>query len=245
MPELIREPLYQQIVELLRGELAQGQWAPESRFPSERELAARFAISRTTANKVLSVLAADGLVQHRKGLGAFVAGKPLQHDMGELLSFTEKARRSGFLPETRVLAFRREEDGAWGQALYLERLRSVDGEPVIFERRWLNAALCPGLTEEMAAGSLYDALINGLGLTVACAEQRARAVAPDGRERALLGIRQGQACLRVEGRGLLADGQELWREDTLFRGDRYEIHGVLTPAGSPFGRYVPDETKGG
>jgi DNA-binding GntR family transcriptional regulator len=114
----------------------------------------------------------------------------------------------------------------------------VDDVPVIFEKRWLDAELCESLTEEMAAGSLYDAMINQLSLAVTGAEQQVRAVTPDAHERALLQIRQGQACLRVEGKGFLADGRTVWMENTLFRGDRYEIHGILSPQGGPFGRLI-------
>ena len=238
MPELIRQPLYQQIVTLLRQELAEGKYPVNSRFPSERELAARFEISRTTANKVLSVMAADGLLQHRNGIGAYVSGKPLQHDMSALISFTEKAKRSGLVPKTQVLVFEHVNHGELGEAIYIERLRTVDDVPVILEKRWLDGGICAGLTQELVTGSLYDALSNKLGVAIAYAEQRARAVSPDAHERALLHIKQGQACLRVEGKGYLADGRVIWQENTLFRGDRYEIHGLLSPAGHSFGRLI-------
>lgn len=238
MAALIRDPLYQQIVDLLRRELAEGKYPAESRFPSERELAARFGISRTTANKVLSMLMADRLLQYKKGVGAFVAGKPLEHEMNSLLSFTEQARLKGLAPETRVLRFEDARHPAFGDALYLERLRSVDGAPVIYEKRWLVKSLCSGLTLDMAAGSLYDALKNRLGIEVSSAEQRARAVSPSAEERKHLQIRQACACLRVEGRGLLAGGGVIWEENTLFRGDRYEIHGILCPSGTSSGNII-------
>ena len=237
MPDLIREPLYQQIVELLRQELAEGRYPTEGRFPSERELAARFAISRTTANKVLSMLVADGQLQYKKGVGAFVAGKALEHDMSALFSFTEKARRSGLAPTTRVLKFEEARHGQLGEGICLERLRSVDGVPVIFEQRFLAKPVCAGITRDMVEGSLYAAL-KELGIEVSHAEQRARAVSPSAEERSLLQVKQGCACLRVEGCGYLASGTVIWEENTLFRGDRYEIHGILSPSGTSTGRII-------
>jgi GntR family transcriptional regulator len=238
MPDLIREPLYQQIVDLLRRELAEGKYPSESRFPSERELAVRFEISRTTANKVLSMLVADRQLQYKKGVGAFVAGKPLEHEMSVLFSFTEKAKRNGLVPETRVLKFEESRHEELGDTIYLERLRSVDGIPVIYERRHLVWSVCRGITRNLAEGSLYEAM-KRLGIEVAYAEQRARAVSPAACERALLQIKQGCACLRVEGRGFLVDGAVIWEENTLFRGDRYEIHGILGPSGTSAGRIIP------
>lgn len=237
MPELIRDPLYQQIVDLLIKELYDGRYPPNARFPSERELAVRFNISRTTANKVLSMLVADGRLQYRKGVGAFVADKPLEHDMSAMLSFTEQARRIGLVPETRVLKFGASRHEELGETVYLERLRSVDGVPVIYERRHLALPVCAGITGSMAEGSLYDAL-KRMGVEAAYAEQHARAVSPAPEERTLLKIKQGCACLRVEGRGYLAGGSVIWAENTLFRGDRYEIHGILGPSGMQTGRII-------
>ncbi len=232
--QLNRTPLYQQIVELLRTELKEGVHPSGARFPSERDLAERFTISRTTANKVLSVLVADGTLQHRKGVGAFVQGPPLQHDMSAMLSFTEKAKRAGFAPFTKVCEFARISHVELGEAIHLVRLRMVDGTPVILENRWLSAEHCKALTEEMAAGSLYAVLSDSLHLVVGHAEQRARAVVPTSEERKIFGLRAGSACLRVEGHGYLTDGTLLWVEDTLFRGDFFDIHGTLRPDGSGF-----------
>lgn len=231
--ELNRTPLYLQIVDVLRTELTDGRHPAGARFPSERELADRFSVSRTTANKILSVLVSEGRLQHRKGLGAFVSSPQLAHDISTLLSFTEKARRSGMTPETRILAFQPEHHPDLGACLYMLRHRFADGQPVILEKRWVREPFGSRLTREMATGSLYEAFSRNLGLSVDHAEQLVRAVTPVAEERRLLGIRSGTACLRVKGRGFLADGSLLWVEDTLFRGDLFAFHASLGPAAFP------------
>ena len=225
--QLNRTPLYLQIVDLLHRELAEGRPAVGERFSSERELAERFDVSRATANKILSVLVSEGALQHRKGVGAFVSQPALEHDLSALLSFTEKARRSGHRPETLVAVFETVSHPAFGSALHLVRHRLVDGVPAILECRWLDAARCGNLTPAMAAGSLYEALSGPLGLGLGHADQRVRAVVPTAEERAVLKTRQGTACLRVTGSGYLSDGSLLWIEDTLFRGDLFEFHATL------------------
>ncbi len=225
--QLNRTPLYLQIVDLLHRELAEGHPTVGERFPSERELAERFEVSRATANKILSVLVSEGTLQHRKGVGAFVSQPELEHDLSALLSFTEKARRSGHQPETIVVVFETTPHPTFGTAVHLVRHRLVDGIPAIFERRWLDVALCGNLTPAMAAGSLYESLSGPLGLSLGHADQRVRAVVPTAEERAVLKTRQGTACLRVTGNGYLANGTLLWTEDTLFRGDLFEFHATL------------------
>ena len=59
---------------------------------------------------------------------------------------------------------------------YMERVRLKDGTPVIFERRYVAGALCPGLKEEDVSGSLYRLLGERYGLTIEGADQSIRAV---------------------------------------------------------------------
>lgn len=223
-----RDPAYLQVAAALRGELDRGEPAPGTDFASEREIASRFGVSRPTANKALARLAAEGRVLLRPGLPAAVAEAGLFHDMARLLSFDDEARAAGLDPSSRVLDFSLAEHPELGSALRLRRLRSARGTPAILEERFFPAGLCAALTPEMAAGSVYRALAE-LGLRPARAEQRALAVSPATEERELLGLPQGIACFRVLGRGFLEDGTTLWIEDTLFRGDRFEIRGSLRP----------------
>ena len=41
-----------------------GDWAPGTRIPFENDLAAFYGCARATANKALSRLARDGLIEH-------------------------------------------------------------------------------------------------------------------------------------------------------------------------------------
>lgn len=58
-----------QIVDVLRQELADGIYPVGGRFPSEYDLAERFQVHKSTANKAVSMLAAEGLLV-RGGRGA-------------------------------------------------------------------------------------------------------------------------------------------------------------------------------
>ncbi len=57
------------LIQLLRRELSEGKYPEGSRFPSENDLALRFEINKTTANRIVSCLVADGYLK-RCGLGA-------------------------------------------------------------------------------------------------------------------------------------------------------------------------------
>jgi GntR family transcriptional regulator len=66
-------PLFAQIAERLAGEIADGELAEGERVPSMNELAAFYRINPATAAKGLNLLADDGLLEKRRGIGMFVA----------------------------------------------------------------------------------------------------------------------------------------------------------------------------
>nr|WP_281380337.1 GntR family transcriptional regulator [Armatimonas rosea] len=65
-------PLYLKIYKELRTELERGLLAPQSRIPTERELAVRFSTTRITVAKALARLTQEGFLERRTGAGTFV-----------------------------------------------------------------------------------------------------------------------------------------------------------------------------
>ena len=66
-------PLFVQVADRLAGEIADGGLAEGERVPSTNELAAFYRINPATAAKGINVLADDGLLEKRRGIGMFVA----------------------------------------------------------------------------------------------------------------------------------------------------------------------------
>jgi GntR family transcriptional regulator / MocR family aminotransferase len=66
-------PLYLQIKEQLRAQIASGTLAAGSRLPSSRQLAADLGVSRITVTNAYAELEADGLIVSRTGSGTYVA----------------------------------------------------------------------------------------------------------------------------------------------------------------------------
>src|SRR6201989_3006225 len=66
-------PLFIQVADRLAGEIADGGLAEGERVPSTNELAAFYRINPATAAKGINVLADDGLLEKRRGIGMFVA----------------------------------------------------------------------------------------------------------------------------------------------------------------------------
>ena len=66
-------PLSAQLAQLLRKLIRTGQLGPGARVPSEPELADEHGVSRDTAQRALTMLAEEGLITRRRGVGSTVA----------------------------------------------------------------------------------------------------------------------------------------------------------------------------
>jgi GntR family transcriptional regulator len=233
-PRLVRTPVYQQLNQLLRDLIRDKQFTPGAQFLTEREVASRYEVSRATANKAISTLVAEGLLEFRKGAGTFLRGGRIDADLRELVSFTARAEATGAVPSTRVLSFRvasangmpRDVAGTLGAAradpvIEMERLRLADGQPLILERRWMSGLLVPGLGREDVAGSIYSVLTSRFGFAVAGCTQEFTAANLGRQDAKHLAARAGAAALLVRSTGFLADGRPLWHERTLYRPDGY------------------------
>ncbi len=73
-----RSPLYEQVVQRLRDFIDVHELKPGDRLMSERELAERLGVSRTSVRQALTVLRVQGLVEIRHGDGVYLVEPPGQ-----------------------------------------------------------------------------------------------------------------------------------------------------------------------
>jgi GntR family transcriptional regulator len=251
---LVKEPIYQQLNSHLRLLAGSGECPVGSQFLTERQICERYGVSRATANKALSNLVSEGLLEFRKGVGTFVRGRALDYNLKALVSFTDKARAAGKQPSTEVLQFEsvRAEDvlddvpetlqvGPGADLYYMERLRLADDLPVILEKRYVVAEYCPNLTPEDVRGSLYSLWTERYQLCIEGADESIRAVNTRGADARALKLRDGAAGMLIQSIGYLSGGRPLWSERTLYRGDSYEFHnrlGGIQPEGYSTGKFL-------
>ncbi len=240
---LVRQPMYQQMNEILRELLRSGEFAEGDQFLTERQIAERFQVSRPTANKVLGGMVSEGLLEFRKGVGTFVCLPRLNFDVQALISFTDNAKEAGRKPSSRVLQCRQIPASeaepevavklriASNQMIFaMTRLRLADGIPVILEKRWLPLDIFPGLTRQDLRGSFYDLCRNKFGLRVSESDQTIRAVILRGKEALTLETRSGSPAFLVSAVGY-SGARAIWWEKTLYRGDSYEFHRARSSPG--------------
>lgn len=225
-------PYYIQLKEALEARIADGEWKPGDRLPSEQDLCAEYEVSRTVVRQTLLEMENKGLIVKRKGKGSFVA-RPKIHEslIHKLTGFHQDMVERGFTPVTQVLHHEVEpakpkvarhlglEPGT--PVFNIERLRFVNDEPINLVRTFLPYALCPGLSDvDLSDHSLYAVLEDRFGLVLSHGQRAIEAVIANEREAALLGIDRGAPLIYLESVTYLQDGTPIEYYQALHRGDR-------------------------
>lgn len=79
---IVATRLYRMISQQIAARIRAGDFAPQSRLPSERELAASLQVSRTSVREALIALELEGYVEVRVGSGVYVTYDPTQRNGG-------------------------------------------------------------------------------------------------------------------------------------------------------------------
>lgn len=140
--------LYYQVMEKIRGDILSGIYPVGTKLPSEPELQSKYGVSRVTIRNAVDGLVADGLVERVQGTGTFVR-KPQKVSRlvrtSTVESFSAVARQNGFDPSSKVLAIKEVAlskhlesifRGTTDRLLYVERLRYLDGDPIMIENNY-------------------------------------------------------------------------------------------------------------
>ena len=225
-------PFYIQLETILREQISQKILVPGDRLPSEHEICATYGVSRTVVRHALQDLETDGLIYRRKGRGSFVAEPKIveglaqkltgfYHDMVDRgLTPVTRVLRQEVLPARKTVADRLEiEEGA--SIIELERIRSVEGEPIVLVTSYLPASLCPGLDSiDLSNRSLYDTIEEQFDLQIVRGRRFMEAVLADQREAELLDVEHGAPLLMLNSVSYLEDDTPVEFFHAVHRGDR-------------------------
>ena len=170
---------YQNIYQDLRNKIETGIYEYGELLPSENTLITQYDCSRNTVRRAIAALADDGSVQSMHGVGVRVIYQPpaqTAFSLGGIESFRESAERNNRVPSTKVLQLtkltvderisRRTGFPEGEEVWFLQRVRYLDGRPLILDLNMFLTRLVPNLTVEIAENSVYDYIENVLGMTI-------------------------------------------------------------------------------
>lgn len=227
-------PLYHQLAEQLREGIESGQYPVGAQLPSVRELAQQEGISYMTARQAIGELVKQGLLEIRKGLGAYVARSKITYDSLRLSSFTEDMRKLERPSYSELLALeiteptpsiaRHLQIEVRERVIRIERLRYGGNEALVLDCSYLVAALCPGLEQSrLETTSLYELLEGKYGLKLVHSAEWLEATGANAYEAELLQIPERTPMILVRGVTYLTDERPIEYYKSLFRGDRFRF----------------------
>ena len=225
-------PYYAQLADVLRDNIARGQWHPGEALPAEADLCTFFGVSRTVVRQALNELVADGLVHKEKGRGTFVS-RPKIADLvvQELRGFADEMAERGRLIETEIL----EQEispvppqvapslgvSMRSEVVHLTRVRRVDGEPIVKVDTYLPVPRFASLADmDLADRSLYHVMVEEFGVFAQGGTRRIEAVAAGAETAELLELEPRAPVLALTATTLDQDGAPFEHFRALYRGDR-------------------------
>lgn len=165
-------PLYQQLMDDIKLDISNQKYHHGDKIPSETELAEIYNVSRITVRRAVSELCDEGYLAKHQGKGTFVTPPKITRKIMQdthVHSFTATCAMSGMQPggrtvDIRIVPSRQEEQHFLklpkdSSVIYLQRIRTADGDPVMLENTFLPSPEFDGLlSTDLTNRSLNEAL---------------------------------------------------------------------------------------
>lgn len=228
-------PLYYQLKEMIREQVEKGILKPGDSLPSERELSEKYGISRPTVRQAIKELVYEGLLEREKGRGTFVSQPKIDYSfIQHFTTFYDDMLKKGYTLKTKVLKKEVKEANRkisrllqieeGDKIIFIERLRSIRGEPIVDVQNHIPYHLCPGLVEDdLTDRSLYKLLAEKYGLRSQWADITLETIVAGEQESALLGIEKGSPMLLMENLTYDQNNRIMDFFRSRFRGDKGKV----------------------
>jgi GntR family transcriptional regulator len=204
-----REDLVARVCGALRHQIQAGKITPGTRLPSETELAKAMRVSRPTLREAARILAQEGLLDVRHGVGTFVAARTrhLTNPLDSMMSLSAAIRAAGGEPRVHSVTIDQvsaphDVSQALGQPITAEvvrirRVRLMDDRPLSLAVEYLpiGAPIDLQAVRRFDGGSLYAFLVKTLGLDLLRSEMAVTAVSANAQQSRLLSIKAGAPLL--------------------------------------------------
>ncbi len=224
-------PRYKAIKAFLLEAIRARTYGPNDRVPTEMELAARFEVSRMTANKAINELVAEGVLIRHQGLGTFVADIQAESSLLELRNIADEIRDRHHvyssslhrLEAVRVDALTAMRLGipVGSSAYHSLIVHKENGTPIQLEDRYVNAQVAPDyLHQDFSRITPNQYLCEAFPLSEI--EHVVEAILPDEDEAALLALAPGEPCLQLN-RRTWSGGRLISCARLIHPGSRYRL----------------------
>lgn len=160
-------PLYHQLADILMEGIRSGEWAPDSRIPSEHSLAAVYGIGRPTVRQAIDLLVRKRVLVRKRGSGTYIRSAQKEIDLFSLAGTTAAFLKEGTVVDTQILEPIRLEAKVSDPrnpfydrgAYFLSRLTRVENSPVLIEDIYLQADRFAGIDHIRMEGQSLSRIV--------------------------------------------------------------------------------------
>lgn len=235
--------LTEQVKRYILDSISQGDLVDDhGRLPSEPELSRALGVSRTTVREALSVLARDGVIISRHGVGTFVNrhARNLRSNITEVVEFSDLIAEEGYEAQVRLADVAVGTAGSMAESLHLaitddiltvRKVFLADETPVIFchnavPLRVVLPEYRDQLSERCCQEPIYRFLLEKCQQNVLYHISRFNSAVADQEVGQLLACPEGQPLLRIEEIGFNDKQQPVLYSVSYYRDDLVHLHAV-------------------
>lgn len=224
------EPAYIQLINILKEQIANGDYLPGSKLPSESELCKRYRVSPMTVRRSIKALLDQGIVSTIQGSGTFVKAPNLSGGTFSLEEFhnifKDKERTKVKILEALIT---RADDatadrlaiGVGERVILIRRVLIRDGDPIVYHKEQL---ICdprrPIMEAELEVTSLHELFVGTGETKLKRGELSIEAAVLSKEEAEVLNTFQMQPAFRLEHIFFDFEDKPVSWGRFIFRGDR-------------------------
>lgn len=230
-----RVAYYIQLKNILKSLIQSGKLSQGEKLPSEHELCDLYQVSRTVIRQALMELEREGLILRLQGKGTFISVPKMDLAATYFLSgFGDFLIRRGMSVKNEVLlkevvkanskivrnfqGLKKDQ-----KVFHFERVRIVDGDPLVLSNTYLPLKLCPEIVNMDISYSLYSILFQCSGIVIDRGDVSFEAVPANKRESELFNLPLGSPMLLNSAKIFDKAGNQIEYTVSVFRGDKSKI----------------------
>lgn len=232
-------PLHVQAANYMREKIENREWPEDEQIPTEFALMDILGMSRGTVKRAIKALVDEGLLVQIRGKGTFVTRPNITHPSGNcLLSFAESLRSQGIDFETEVLEqttinadeflSNKLQVPVNAPVLFLRRVRSVHGDPIMYIENRVNLLQAPGLDQvDFNEVALFPSIERCAGKRIGYSQSRYAAKIAGEKRGRILHVGEEAPVLHLEQQIFYADNTVTEWGNVWLRANRYVVGTVL------------------
>lgn len=210
---------YKKVSDILEKEISEGLYKDTGKIPTEEEIGKRFDVSRNTVRKAIDNLVKKGYVYQIQGSGVFIRDNDdtnfdiinLHTMYGLTKGFSGKRVVKTELVEFKVInsddyLSKKLKCDIGTEIYFVNRIRYIDDKIYCIEYSYFNKEYITYLDEEIAKKSIYEYIMNDLGLGISVADRIISCENISNEDANALGL-ENNLCLVSENKAYLNNGK--------------------------------------